>query len=151
MESERIDLAVVQAWHEAVNRGELDRLAELLDDDVEFGGPRGTGRGATMVLEWARHSGIQLQPVRGFQRGDHVVVEEIATWQAPDAAEPSPPSDVAIHFTVRGDQVRRVVRYDSLADALAAAGLDAARDLQPAPGPALDVAPPGGADGDRGP
>jgi mannose-6-phosphate isomerase-like protein (cupin superfamily) len=138
---EQIDLAVVQAWHEAVNRGEIDRLAELLDDDVEFGGPRGSGRGGEIVLDWARHSGIHLEPVRWFQRGENVVVEEIATWQVPDNGELAPPSDVSTHFRVRDDLVRRVVRYDSLREALAAAGLDESRDACAAPGPELDVTP----------
>jgi quercetin dioxygenase-like cupin family protein len=142
MESERVDLAVVQAWHEAVNRGEIDRLAELLDDNIEFGGPRGSGRGGEIVLEWARHSGIHLEPVRWFQRGEDVVVEEIATWQVPDSGELVPPSDVSTHFRLHNDLVRRVVRYDSLRAALAAAGLDESRDARPAPGPELDVAPP---------
>lgn len=140
-ESDRIDLAVVQAWHEAVNRGEIDRLAELLDDDVEFGGPRGSGRGGEIVLDWARHSGIHLEPVRWFQRGEDVVVEEIATWQLPDNGELVPPSDISTHFQIRNDLVRRVVRYDSLREALAAAGLDEAQDLRPAPGPELDAPP----------
>jgi mannose-6-phosphate isomerase-like protein (cupin superfamily) len=122
----------VQAWHEAVNNGEIDRLAELLDDDVEFGGPRGSGRGASYVRDWARHSGIHLEPHRWFQRDGDVVVEQIATWQLPDSGELAPPSDVSTHFKIRNDLVRRVVRYDSLRDALEAAGLDASAEVRPA-------------------
>lgn len=126
------DIAIVQAWHDAVNNGEIDRLAELLDDDVEFGGPRGTGRGASIVRDWARHSGIHLEPNRWFQRDGDVVVEQIATWQLPDAGELTPPSDVSTLFKVRNDLVKRVVRYDSLQEALDAAGLDASAEVRPA-------------------
>jgi mannose-6-phosphate isomerase-like protein (cupin superfamily) len=142
VEAERIDMAIVQAWHDAVNEGEIDRLAELLDDDVEFGGPRGSGRGATVVLDWARHSGIHLEPYRWFQRGDDVVVEEIATWQLPDTGELAPPSDVSTHFKVRNDLVRRVVRYDSLQEALAAAGLDETAEVRPVPSTNADASAP---------
>jgi mannose-6-phosphate isomerase-like protein (cupin superfamily) len=141
VEAERVGLSLVRAWHDAVNGGEIDRLAELLDDDVEFGGPRGSGRGATVVLDWARHSGIHLEPYRWFQRGNDVVVEEIATWQLPDAGELAPPSDVSTHFKVRNDLVRRVMRYDTLQEALAAAGLNESNDARPAPAPELDSAP----------
>jgi hypothetical protein len=34
--------AVVRAWHEAVNQGDVDALVALSDDDIEVGGPRGS-------------------------------------------------------------------------------------------------------------
>jgi mannose-6-phosphate isomerase-like protein (cupin superfamily) len=142
VDEERIEAAVVRAWHDAVNGGEIDRLAELLDDDVEFGGPRGAGRGATVVLDWARNSGIHLEPIRWFQRGEDIVVEELATWHLPESGEMAPPGDVSTHFKVRNDVIRRVVRYDSLPAALAAAGLDESKHLRPAPRPTTVGEPP---------
>ena len=39
------ELRVVEAWHEALNDGEVDRLVGLSHPEVEVGGPRGIGRG----------------------------------------------------------------------------------------------------------
>ena len=142
MDEESIDVSIVQAWHDAVNGGEVDRLAELLDDDVEFGGPRGSGRGASIVLDWARNSGIHLEPIRWFQRGEDIVVEELATWHLPETGEMAPPGDVSTHFKIRNGVIRRVVRYDSLPEALTAAGLDESRDLRAAPAPTTVGEPP---------
>ena len=33
-------IETVQAWHDALNAGDLDRLVSLMHDDVAFGGPR---------------------------------------------------------------------------------------------------------------
>jgi hypothetical protein len=62
------ETVVVQSWHDALNSGDLDRLVALMRDDVEFGGPRGSGSGAQMVRDWAERSGIHLEPTRWFQR-----------------------------------------------------------------------------------
>jgi hypothetical protein len=45
------ELRVVEAWHEALNGGEVDRLVDLSHPEVEVGGPRGTGRGAQLLRE----------------------------------------------------------------------------------------------------
>ncbi|MDF3040732.1 MAG: hypothetical protein K0Q71_3438, partial [Thermomicrobiales bacterium] len=69
-------VAIVQAWHEALNRRDLAGLATLMHDDVAFGGPRREGRGAAEVREWAARSGIRLEPDRWFVNGDGVVVSQ---------------------------------------------------------------------------
>ena len=118
------DIATLQAWHDALNRGDLGLLLTLMHDDVEFGGPRGSGRGAGMVRDWAERSGIRLIPDRWFRRGDVVVVAHRAQWPDPDTGALTPPDDIASNFEVRDGLVQRVVRYGSLQEALAAAGID---------------------------
>ena len=72
------ELRVVEAWHEALNSGELDRLVELSHPEVEVGGPRGTGRGAQLLREWMGRANIRLEPRRVFHHADTVVVEQLA-------------------------------------------------------------------------
>jgi hypothetical protein len=51
---------VVEAWHEALNEGEVDRLVGLSHPDVEVGGPRGTRRGARLLREWVDRANVRL-------------------------------------------------------------------------------------------
>jgi ketosteroid isomerase-like protein len=107
------DVAVVRAWHAALNAGDIDRLVELSAEDVEVGGPRGTGNGAQLLREWFVRAGVRIEPLEFFPRGDVVVVEQAATWPG---GEPQP---IASIFAVRDGRVARVIRYASLEDALA--------------------------------
>jgi hypothetical protein len=73
--------AIVRAWHEALNAADLERLGTLTSTDVEVGGPQGAGRGIQILEEWVARAGIRLEPLRIFQRGTVLVVEEAAEWR----------------------------------------------------------------------
>ena len=107
----------VLAWHTAVNAGDVERLVDLLTEDVEVGGPRGSGSGQQLLRDWFARAGVRLEPLRVFERDDLVVVEQSATW--PDA----PTQVVASAFSVRNGKVGRVVRYATVEEALRAEGL----------------------------
>jgi ketosteroid isomerase-like protein len=111
---------LVLAWHEALNAGAVDRLVALSCEDIEVGGPRGSGRGTRLLEEWLGRSGIHLHPIRMIDAGDRVIVEQDAIW----------PGDEQVHrlasvFRIQGSQIASVLRYPDLPTALAAAGLDA--------------------------
>lgn len=118
------ELRVVEAWHEALNTGEVDLLAELSHPEVEVGGPRGTGRGAQLLREWADRANIRLEPRRIFHHADTVVVEQWAQWHSTDTGHVIGGQTVGSVFVVRDGQVKRVMRYPALADALDATNLD---------------------------
>ena len=116
-------VALVRAWHEALNAGDVERLVELSSDDVEVGGPRGSGRGADLLREWFGRAGIHLAPRRIFHRGQTVVVEQDAEWRAPGVAQSTGAQMVASVFVVRDGQIAGVMRHADLASALEATGL----------------------------
>ena len=116
--------ATVEAWHAALNAGDVERLLALSAEHVEVGGPRGAGRGTDLLREWLGRAQIRLEPRRIFARDGTVVVEQAAAWRAPDTEEQTPPQPAASVFRVREGRVGSVIRYDDLAAALAAAGLD---------------------------
>jgi mannose-6-phosphate isomerase-like protein (cupin superfamily) len=124
-------ISIVQAWHDVVNSGDVDWLAKLLDDDVEFGGPRGSGRGAALVVDWAQRAGIHLEPERWFQRDGDVVVAQSARWRAAETGALGDPLDAASVFRIRDGRVQRVIRHETLPEALAAAGLDESAEIHP--------------------
>ena len=111
-------VTVVLEWHQALNAGDLERLVALSADDVEVGGPRGSGRGRQLLREWFGRAGIRMVPRRAFAVGEAVVVEQAAAWG--DGGEEQV---VATAFEVSAGLVQRVVRYDQLDAALLAAGL----------------------------
>lgn len=127
------EIKVVKAWHDAVNAGDTDRLAALVHEDVEVGGPRGSGYGVTLLYDWVKRAGIRLEPGRFFQRGDEVVVEQRVTWHLHETGETSEPQGIASSFLVRGSRVQRVMRYPDLGAALAATGLDASDEVPEGP------------------
>ena len=112
----------VRAWHEAVNQGDADALVALSDDDIEVGGPRGSARGSAVLRDWLGRAGIRLEPQRWFATPAELVVEQIATWRSADGSV-TEPETLASSFTVEDERVTRTVRYGSLEEALAVAGL----------------------------
>jgi ketosteroid isomerase-like protein len=117
------EVAIVQAWHQALNDGDVDRLVALSSANVEVGGPRGSARGAQVLREWFGRAGIQLEPRQVFRHGRTVVVEEEAEWRAPGSEAVTGRQMPASVFLVEDGLVTSVIRYADLASALAATGL----------------------------
>lgn len=118
------EVEAVLKWHEALNDGDIERLVALSDPEIEVGGPRGSGRGARLLLEWVNRANIRLDPRRIFHESDTVVVEQEAEWRFADTGEVAGGQTVASVFAVCDGLVASVLRYDNLADALCAADLD---------------------------
>ncbi|MCA1717922.1 MAG: nuclear transport factor 2 family protein [Actinobacteria bacterium] len=118
------ELRIVDAWHEALNGGEVDRLVALSHPEVEVGGPRGTGRGTQLLREWVDRANIRLEPRRIFHHADTVVVEQWAQWRSTDTGKAIGGQTVGSVFVVRDGRVTRVMRYPNLADALGTTNLD---------------------------
>ena len=121
MAAEHVD--IVHAWHDALNAGDIEHLVALSSNDIEVGGPRGSGHGAALLRQWFDRAGIYIEPRQFFHRGQTVVVEQYATWHAPEAGTSADPQGVASVFVVRGGRVASVTRYADLASALEASGL----------------------------
>lgn len=124
MNPEAPEIALVAAWHEALNAGDADRVAALSHDDVEVVGPRGVASGRAVVRDWVGRAGTRLEPLRWFQRDGSVVVEQRASWRTDETGEATVPIVVATAFRVRDGLVQRIARHDGLRQALADAGLD---------------------------
>ena len=122
-------IQIVSAWHEAVNSGDAERLAELVSEDVEIGGPRGTDHGLEALVDWVERTGIQLEPTVWYQRGETVVVCQLATWPGEGGA-PGDPQPAASAFVVHDDRILSIVRYADQIAAFGATGLVATDRVQ---------------------
>jgi ketosteroid isomerase-like protein len=119
-----VAVGIVEAWHEALNSSDIERLATLSHPDVEVGGPRGTGRGTELLQEWVNRANIRLTPLRVFHRDDTVVAQQEAEWRSAETGLVAGSQTVASIFVVRDGQVTSVVRYADLTNALQKANLD---------------------------
>lgn len=122
-------IAVVQAWQEAANRQDIDRLLALSDPHIEVVGPRGAGYGHQLLRDWIARAGILLTTHRTFARGNVVVLAQHGVWRSVETHTVPGDADLASCFRVDGQRVMQFVRYDDLDSALAAAGLTDADEL----------------------
>ncbi len=115
---------IVQAWQDAANARDIDRLVALSTPDIEVGGPRGSGFGRELLREWIARAGLTMETLRVASRGNIVVAEQRGVWRAPESGEVTGDMAVASVFRVEAGRVARVVRYDTFDGALVAAGMD---------------------------
>lgn len=116
-------LDLIVAWHDAVGDQDVQAVAELVHPDVTVGGPKGSGQGLELMLDWVRSSGIVLEIESFLQRGLTFVVAQTATWPDPATdTRRTEPIAVASVFVVLGSQISRVLRFDDVESALEAAG-----------------------------
>lgn len=125
-------LDMVADWHTALNEGKVERMVEKVRPDVEVGGPRGKAQGAEIVREWFGRANVRLWPLRYFARQETVVVEEKGEWISPDTGQVSGSQTVATVYTVRGNLIAKIVRYDSVETALKEGGLGWQDEVYPA-------------------
>lgn len=116
-------VTLVQAWQDAANSQNIDRLIALSDPNIEIVGPRGSGYGHQLLRDWLGRAGLRLETLRVFACGDAVVVEQHGVWRSVETGEVAGERDIASRFRVDGDRIVQFARYDSLSTALAEAGL----------------------------
>jgi hypothetical protein len=115
--------ALVQAWQDAVNQQNSDRLIKLSAPTIEVVGPRGSGHGYQLLQEWLSRAGLHLTTLRAFARNDVVVVAQHGVWRSAETGEVTGEQDLASCFRIDGQQVVQFARYDTLDAALNNAGL----------------------------
>ncbi len=122
-------LAVVEAWIDAANRQDAERLTELSDPNIEIIGPRGSGYGHQLLRDWLARAGLTLTTVRAFASGNLVALAQHGVWRSLESGEITEERDLASHYRVAVGRVLRFARYDTLAEALAATRLTEADEI----------------------
>jgi ketosteroid isomerase-like protein len=110
---------------DAVRRGDLEAIRDLLHPDVKWHGGDPTAEGACQN----RAQALQYMRARGGRGiGELVEVldagEQVVVIMRPRSQDGEPPSSLVANLTTfRDGQVVEMVHYDNAADAVAAAGL----------------------------
>jgi hypothetical protein len=115
--------ALVQAWQDAANHQNSDRLVELSAPDIEVVGPRGSGHGYQLLREWLGRAGLHFTTLRAFARDNVVVVAQRGVWRSVETGEVTGERDLASRFRIDSQRVVQCARYDTLDVALDEAGL----------------------------
>jgi hypothetical protein len=119
MTSPQTSAAVLSAWHDAVNAGDVEAAVACCSEDVAVQGPRGVGHGHDLVRGWLQRSGIRLEPQEDLvERDGRFVVREVARWttsNAPDGA-PLEPTETWCVFHVGDDKVTSIARFETQSD-----------------------------------
>ena len=123
--------AIVQAWQDAANAQDVDRLLELSDPNIEIVGPRGSGHGHQLLRDWLGRAGVSLTTLRAFVRGNVIVLAQHGVWRSSETGELIGEQDIASRFRVEGRRIEQFARHDSLDIALAEAGLDYSDETSP--------------------
>lgn len=116
-------VSLIGTFHERLNAHDVAAVLAMAADDIELGGPRGSGSGKALLEEWIARASITLRPTRWFASGETVVVEQAATWET-SGRDDAPAQTVATVFTVRDGLVARMARYGDIGEAVTSAGLD---------------------------
>jgi hypothetical protein len=114
---------IVEAWHHALNQGDVEAMMALVAADVIVGGPRGTTQGAAVVREWFGRANVRLIPLAYYSREQAVVVQEEGEWIDPASGQVTGRQRVATHFVVADGLITSILRHDQLENALSEAGL----------------------------
>ncbi|MHB8599353.1 MAG: nuclear transport factor 2 family protein [Ktedonobacteraceae bacterium] len=115
--------ALVQAWQDAANSQNIDRLIELSAPTIEIIGPRGSGYGHQLLRDWLGRAGLHLTTQRAFVRDNVVVVAQHGVWRSVETGVITGERDLASRFQVDDQYIVQFARHDNLADALSGAGL----------------------------
>ena len=121
--------AIVQAWQDAVNKQDADRIVALSDANIELVGPRGSAYGHQILRDWLNRAGLQLETLQIFARDNVVVVAQHGVWQSVDTGDAMGEADIASRFRVEDGRIVQFARYDMLHEALAEAGLTDADEI----------------------
>lgn len=116
-------LSIALAWLDAVNARDTERLLELSDPEIEIVGPRGTARGHQILREWTRHTWLELETLRTFEKGNAVVVRQHTIWRNAETGDVIGERETASQFRIADGRVTFYARRDSLEEALTGAGL----------------------------
>ena len=103
---------VVEAWHDALNRGDVEGLARLVHPDVEIHGPRGSVSGVQMMREWALHANVRLLPQAYFANAQNILVPATGEWFDPANGQVTSSQPVVTLFSLDAGLITSITRYD---------------------------------------
>ena len=121
--------AIVQAWQDAANSQNIDRVIELSAPTIEIVGPRGSGHGHQLLRDWLGRAGLHLTTLRAFAHDNIVVLAQHGVWRSVETGEVAGERNVASRFRVDGQRIVQFARYDNLDIALDEAGLHNSDEL----------------------
>lgn len=117
---EEVNLA--DKWMDACNAQDVDTLLEITSPTIEISGPRGSGYGKGLLVEWLERTGFTLETLSIYGRKGTLVYEQLATWSGQEGRTESEANTASV-IKVKNGKVTYISRFDNLEKALKTAGL----------------------------
>lgn len=115
-------LETAYQWQNAANAADINALLAVSDPNIEIVGPRGSVTGSQILKDWVARANLTLTTRRTFVQEDRVVLQQHGVWRNEDGTLKSE-AEVATFFRIRDAQVAYLARFDTVDEALRAAGL----------------------------
>ncbi len=116
------EINIADKWIDACNTQDVDALSEITSPTIEISGPRGSGYGKVLLVDWLERTGLTLETLSIYGRKGLLVYEQLARWNGKEGRTAGE-ANVASVIKVRDGKVVFISRFDDLDKALKAAGL----------------------------
>lgn len=116
------ELNTVVHWHDLLNRGLIEEVIKISDNDIELGGSNGMVHGIQFLEEWYKRSRLTLKPETYYKHKNIVIVEELGKWHN-DEGKVTASHNVISVFNVQDNKIKSILRYNSLKSAFIDTGL----------------------------
>lgn len=105
-------IKIAEQWTRKVNERDIKGVLEVSDPHIELIGPRGSAEGHDILRQWVEESGIKMETLDYYAKGNEVICVQRATWENQNG-------HVMIYtfMDIRNKKVHRLGRYDTLDDA----------------------------------
>lgn len=111
-------IKLAERFTDYVNEQNVDGVLSVTDHNVELISPGKSVAGHEMLAEWVKGSGMQLETLNKFAKGNRVIFEQLAKKQG----EPGE-SHIFNYFEMDDKKIHRIGRFDELDEAFGESGL----------------------------
>ncbi|MGM7700425.1 DUF3224 domain-containing protein [Pseudalkalibacillus sp. Hm43] len=116
------EIIIADQWLDACNALEIEALLEITSPTIEISGPRGSGFGKGLLVDWLERTGLKLETLSIYGRKGVLVYEQHAKWSGQEGRTAGEANAASV-LKVKDGKVAFIARFDSLEKALKEAGI----------------------------
>ena len=111
-------IKLAERFTDYVNAQDVDGVLSVTDPNVELISPGKSAAGHETLAEWVKESGMQLETVNKYAKGNRVIFEQLAKKRGQSGE-----SHIFNYFEMDDRKIHRIGRFDELDEAFGESGL----------------------------
>lgn len=111
-------IKLAERFTDYVNEQNIDGVLSVTDHNVELISPGKSAAGHETLAEWVKRSGMQLETLNKFAKGNRVIFEQLAKKKGQHGE-----SHIFNYFEMDDKKIHRIGRFDELDEAFGESGL----------------------------
>ncbi|ANU21772.1 hypothetical protein BBI15_13265 [Planococcus plakortidis] len=111
-------IKLAERFTDYVNAQDVDGVLSVTDHNVELISPGKSAAGHETLAEWVKESGMQLETVNKYAKGNRVIFEQLAKKRGQSGE-----SHIFNYFEMDDKKIHRIGRFDELDEAFGESGL----------------------------